>query len=75
MFRWETVAAGPGGTAEPSSWIIVADDPDTVSPLIAALDALHDHYNPAVKNRVDTTATHVAGMSHRSGRAPGEPPT
>ncbi|BBZ66357.1 putative polyketide synthase [Mycolicibacterium insubricum] len=43
-FRWETVAAGPGGTAEPSSWIIVADDPDTVSPLIAALDAAgHRH--------------------------------
>lgn len=25
--------------------------------LIAALDALHDHYNPPVKNRVDTTAS------------------
>lgn len=42
--------------------------------LIAALDCLHDHYNPPVRKRVDTTASDVAGMLHPTGRAPGEVP-
>lgn len=40
--------------------------------LIAAMDCLHDHYNPPVQKGLDTNAGNVAGMSHPTGGAPGQ---
>lgn len=44
--------------------------------LIAALDALHDHYNPpttrGTRNLLDANAGNVTELQHASGRAPGD---